>query len=144
MVRSDGIAGAVEQFATQINAMPMALGLSNTSYRNCTGLPDSGQLSTCRDIASLAKRIILDFPEYYAYDNEKSFKYNNINQENRNPLVQKGLADGLKTGHTDAGGFGLVASAQRGNRRVTLAVNRCTSMYQRSEESVRLPEWSFA
>ena len=144
IVLAEGIAGSEEQFVEQMNAKARELGLSNTSYRNCTGLPDSGQLSTCRDIAHLAKRIILDFPEYYAYDNEKSFKYNNISQENRNPLVQKGMADGLKTGHTDAGGFGLVASAQRGGRRVVLVVNGCTSMHQRSEESVRLLEWSFS
>ena len=66
---------------------------------------------SARDIATLARRLIQDFPEYYKYDSEKTFKYNNIEQQNRNPLVQKGLADGLKTGHTDDGGYGLVASA---------------------------------
>ena len=66
---------------------------------------------SCRDIATLAWRIIHDFPQYYHYDSEKTFKYNNIEQGNRNPLVQKGTADGLKTGHTEAGGYGLVASA---------------------------------
>ena len=144
IVLAEGIAGSEEQFVDEMNAKAKELGLTNTTYRNCTGLPDSGQLSTCRDIANLAKRIIVDFPDYYGYDNEKSFKYNNINQENRNPLVQKGLADGLKTGHTDAGGFGLAASAKRDNRRVILVINGCTSMHQRSEESVKLLDWSFS
>ena len=66
---------------------------------------------SARDIATLARRIIQDFPQYYHYDSEKTFKYNNIEQGNRNPLVQKGLADGLKTGHTDEGGYG--AGGQR-------------------------------
>ena len=143
MVLAEGISGSEGEFVEQMNKKAKELGLNNTTYRNCTGLPDSGQLSTCRDIATLAKRIIIDFPDYYKYDNEKSFEFNHINQQNRNPLVQKGLADGLKTGHTDAGGYGLVASAQRGNRRVILVINGCTSMHQRSEESVNLLEWSF-
>ena len=98
---------------------------------------------SARDIATLARRIIQDFPEYYKYDSEKSFKYNNIDQENRNPLVQKGLADGLKTGHTDAGGYGLVVSALRGGRRVIVVLNGMGTMHQRAEESERLLEWAF-
>ena len=74
---------------------------------------------------------------------EKTFKYNGIEQGNRNPLVQKGVADGLKTGHTEEGGYGLVASSARGGRRVVVVVNGLTSMHQRAEESERLLEWSF-
>ena len=143
IVLAEAIAGSEEQFTDLMNAKAKELGLTRTTYRNCTGWPDPAQRSTCRDIATLAKRIITDFPEYYAYDSEKLFKYNNINQENRNPLVQKGLADGLKTGHTEEGGYGLVASSQRGNRRVILVINGCTSMHQRAEDSIRLLEWSF-
>ena len=143
IVLAEGISGSEDQFVELMNAKAKELALNNTTYRNCTGWPDAAQMSTCRDIASLARRIIQDFPEYYAYDNEKSFKYNNISQENRNPLVQKGLADGLKTGHTESGGYGVVASAQRGGRRVILVINGCNSMHQRAEESVRLLEWSF-
>jgi D-alanyl-D-alanine carboxypeptidase (penicillin-binding protein 5/6) len=126
-----------------MNQKAKELGLTNSNFRNTTGWPDADQHMSCRDIATLARHIIQDFPEYYRYDSEKTFKYNGIEQENRNPLVQKGLADGLKTGHTDAGGFGLVASAQRGNRRVIVVVNGLTSMHQRREESERLLEWSF-
>jgi len=143
IVLAEAIAGSEPAFAELMNAKAKELGLTHSFFRNCTGWPDSEQHMTCRDIATLARRIILDFPEYYRYDSEKTFKYNNIEQQNRNPLVQKGLADGLKTGHTEAGGYGLAASAQRNGRRVVLVANGMTSMHQRAEESERLLEWSF-
>ncbi len=143
IVFAEAIAGSEEQFAEQMNQKARELGMDHTNFRNATGWPDPEQRMSARDIATLARRLIQDFPEYYKYDSEKSFKYNNIEQQNRNPLVQKGLADGLKTGHTDDGGFGLVASAERSGRRVVLVVNGLTSMHQRGEESERLLEWSF-
>ena len=143
VVLAEAIAGSEDQFVDLMNAKAKELGLSNTHFRNCTGWPDPDQKMSCRDIANLAKRLIQDFPEYYHYDNERSFKYGGIEQQNRNPLVQKGLADGLKTGHTDAGGFGLVASALRGSRRVILVVNGLPSMHARREEGERLLEWAF-
>ncbi len=143
IVLAEAVAGSEEGFADLMNQKAKELGLTNSSFRNSTGWPDANQQMSCRDIANLARRLIADFPEYYKYDNEKSYKYNGIEQQNRNPLVQKGLADGLKTGHTDAGGYGLVASAQRGGRRVVLVANGMNSMKQRAEESERLLEWSF-
>ena len=143
LVLAEAIAGSEDQFVELMNAKARDLGLTNTNYANCTGWPDATQHMSCRDIATLAAHIIRDFPEYYHYDKETSFKYNGINQENRNSLVQKGLADGLKTGHTDAGGYGLVGSADRGGRRVIVVINGLTSMHARAEESERLLEWSF-
>ncbi len=143
VVLAEAVAGSEEGFADLMNQKAKELGLTNTSFRNSTGWPDSQQQMSCRDIATLARHLITDFPEYYRYDNEKSFKYNNIEQQNRNPLVQKGVADGLKTGHTEAGGYGLVASAERGGRRVIVVANGMASMHQRAEESERLLEWSF-
>jgi len=143
IVLAEAVAGSEEGFAELMNQKAKEVGLTNSTFRNCTGWPDAGQQMSCRDIATLARRLITDFPEYYKYDNEKSFRYNNIEQQNRNPLVQKGLADGLKTGHTEAGGYGLVASAQRAGRRVVVVANGMTSMKQRAEESERLLEWSF-
>ena len=143
IVLAEAIAGSEEQFADLMNAKAAELGLTNTHFANCTGWPDATQHMSCRDIATLAAHIIRDFPEYYHYDRETTFKYNGIEQQNRNSLVQKGLADGLKTGHTEAGGYGLVGSADRGGRRVILVVNGLTSMHQRAEESERLLEWSF-
>ena len=140
---AEAIAGSEEGFAELMNVKARELGLNDSYFRNSTGWPDPAQRMTCRDIATLARRLITDFPEYYKYDAEKSFKYNGIEQQNRNPLVQKGLADGLKTGHTEEGGYGLVASAIRGGRRVIVVVNGLASMHQRAEESERLLEWSY-
>ncbi len=144
IVLAEAIAGSENEFVEQMNAKAKEFGLQAASFRNCTGWPDPAQRMSCRDIATIARRLITDFPEYYKYDNVKSYTYNNILQQNRNPLVQKGLADGLKTGHTDEGGFGLVASAQRAGRRVIVVANGMTSMHQRAEESERLLEWSFS
>jgi len=143
IVLAEGIAGSEDQFVELMNAKARELGMTHTLFRNTTGWPDPQHRMSVRDIATLARRIIQDFPEYYKYDSEKSFKYNNIDQGNRNPLVQKGLADGLKTGHTDDGGYGLVASAMRAGRRVILVINGLGTMKQRSEESERLLEWAF-
>jgi D-alanyl-D-alanine carboxypeptidase (penicillin-binding protein 5/6) len=143
VVLAEAIAGSEEAFVEQMNVEAKQFGLTQSNFRNSTGWPDPDHHMSCRDIAMLAKRIISDFPEYYKYDAERAFKYNGIEQENRNPLVQKGVADGLKTGHTDEAGYGLVASSQRAGRRVILVVNGLTSMHQRAEESERLLEWSF-
>ncbi len=144
IVFAEAIAGSEEQFAELMNQKAKELGLTNSNFRNSTGWPDPEQHMSCRDIASLARRIIQDFPEYYHYDAEKTFKYNNIEQPNRNPLVQKGTADGLKTGHTEAAGYGLVASGKRGERRVIVVLNGLESMHQRAEEGERLLDWAFA
>ena len=144
IVLAEGIAGSEEQFVEMMNAKAKLLGMTNTNYRNCTGWPDPDQYMSCRDIATLARHIISDFPQYYHYDSEKTFKYNNIEQENRNPLVQRGSADGLKTGHTEAGGYGVVASTLRGNRRVILVLNGMQTMHERASESERLMDWAFA
>ena len=143
IVLAEAIAGSEDQFVELMNQKAKEIGLTNTQYRNCTGWPDPDQHMSCRDIAAIARHVISEYPEYYHYDGERSFKYNGIEQENRNPLVQKGLADGLKTGHTDSGGFGVVASAQRGSRRVIVVLNGLVSMHARREESERLLEWSF-
>lgn len=144
IVFAEAISGSEEQFVELMNQKAKELGLNNSNFRNSTGWPDPEQHMSCRDIATLARRIIRDFPEYYHYDSEKTFKYNNIEQGNRNPLVQKGTADGLKTGHTEAGGYGLVASTKRNDRRVILVLNGLESMHQRAEEGERLMDWAFA
>ena len=144
VVFAEAISGSEEQFAELMNQKGKELGLNNSNFKNSTGWPDPEQRMSCRDIATLAQRIIHDFPEYYHYDAEKTFRYNNIEQGNRNPLVQRGTADGLKTGHTEAGGYGLVASGKRGERRVIVVLNGLESMHQRAEEGERLMDWAFA
>ena len=143
VVLAEAIAGSEDQFAELMNKTGQQLGLTHSVFKNCTGWPDAEQHMSARDIAMLAGRIIGDFPDYYHYDAEKSFRYNGIEQGNRNPMVQKGTADGLKTGHTEAGGYGLVASSKRNGRRVILVLNGMTSMHQRAEEAERLMDWAF-
>jgi D-alanyl-D-alanine carboxypeptidase (penicillin-binding protein 5/6) len=143
-VLAESIAGSEEKFVDEMNAKAKELGMTHSTFRNPTGWPDPDQLMSCRDISTLARRIILDFPEYYKYDAERSFKYNNIEQENRHPMVQAGTADGLKTGHTDAGGFGLVASSLRDGRRIMMVLNGMKSMHERASESEQMMNWAFA
>jgi serine-type D-Ala-D-Ala carboxypeptidase (penicillin-binding protein 5/6) len=137
-------AGSQEHFVDLMNARAKEIGLTHSTFRNPTGWPDPEQFMSCRDIATVAARIIVDFPEYYKYESERSFKYNNIEQENRNPMVQAGTADGLKTGHTDAGGFGLVASSLRDGRRLIMVLNGMPSMHERAKEGERIMNWGFA
>jgi len=144
IVFAEAIAGSEEQFAELMNAKAKEIGLTRSVFRNSTGWPDPEQHMSARDIATLARRIIRDFPEYYHYDSEKSFRYNGIDQGNRNPMVQRGTADGLKTGHTEAGGYGLVASSSRNGRRLIMVLNGMSTMRERAEESERLMDWAFA
>ena len=144
IVLAESISGSEEQFADLMNDTAKKLGLTNSHFMNATGWPADDHYMSCHDIATLAGDIIRQFPQYYHYDSEKTFKYNNIEQGNRNPLVQKGSADGLKTGHTEAGGYGVVASTKRGDRRVILVLNGMNTMRERSEELERLMDWAFA
>ncbi|MCW5750841.1 MAG: D-alanyl-D-alanine carboxypeptidase [Alphaproteobacteria bacterium] len=144
IVIAEGLAGSEERFAEQMTARARELGLRTSVFKNSTGLPDPEHMMTARELAVLAKIMIETFPEYYRYYSETSFTYNNTRQGNRNPLLYKNMgADGLKTGHTEAAGYGLTASAKRGDRRLILVVNGLKSMNQRSREAERLMEWGF-
>lgn len=144
IVLAEAISGSEQQFAELLNSTGRRIGLQNSNFRNSTGWPDPEHRMTARDLAILARRIIEDFPDQYRYYNERSFRFNNISQDNRNPLLARVAgADGLKTGHTEEAGFGLTGSARRGDRRVILVVNGLPSMRARAEESERLMEWAF-
>jgi D-alanyl-D-alanine carboxypeptidase (penicillin-binding protein 5/6) len=144
IVLAEGISGSETQFAELMNETGRRIGLRDSTFRNATGWPDPEHRMSCRDLAHLARRIIHDFPEYYSFYNERSFRWNDISQENRNPALSRVAgADGLKTGHTDEAGYGLTASAIRGGRRLILVVNGLNSMRARAEESERLFEWAF-
>jgi D-alanyl-D-alanine carboxypeptidase (penicillin-binding protein 5/6) len=144
IVLAEGISGSEQQFAELMNEVARRIGLRSSNFRNATGWPDPEHRMTARDLATLARRIITDHPEFYRYYNERSFRWNDISQENRNPtLARVPGADGLKTGHTEEAGYGLTASAMRGDRRLILVVNGLPSMRSRAEESERLLEWGF-
>jgi len=145
VVMAEGLAGTESAFVERMNAMARTLGLSNSQFTTATGWPDPAQYSTAADLARLARRTIKDFPKYYRYYGETSFTYGGIKQGNRNPLLydSRSGADGLKTGHTSAGGYGLTASAKRGKRRLILVINGLPSARARATESRRLLDWGF-
>ncbi len=144
IVLAEGLAGSEEAFVEQENEKAKELGLNNSHFANVSGLPDPNEYVTARDLALLARRLIVDFPEYYHYDAEKDFTYNGIRQGNRNPLLYKDLgADGMKTGHTEEAGYSLTASAVREGRRVIMVMGGLQSMKARAQESERLLEWAF-
>jgi serine-type D-Ala-D-Ala carboxypeptidase (penicillin-binding protein 5/6) len=144
IVVAEGIAGTEDAFAELMTRRGKEIGLTGSNFVNSTGWPDDGQIMTARDIAVLSMRMISDFPEYYPYFAEKTFTYSGITQANRNPLLYRNVgADGLKTGHTVAAGYGLAASAKRGERRLILVVNGLESLKQRASESLRMLDWGF-
>jgi D-alanyl-D-alanine carboxypeptidase (penicillin-binding protein 5/6) len=144
IVIAEGLSGSEDAFAEQMTRKAREIGLVNSTFRNATGWPADGHAMSARDLATLALRIIREFPQYYPIFKEISFTYNGIKQGNRNPLLYRNFgADGLKTGHTEASGYGLVASAERNGRRLVLVLNGLSSMRERSSESARLLDWGF-
>ncbi|MXV44557.1 D-alanyl-D-alanine carboxypeptidase [Saccharibacter sp. 17.LH.SD] len=144
IVLAEGIAGSEERFVALMNQAAGRLKLRGSHFANVTGWPDANHYMTARDVGTIADHLIHDFPQYYHFFGEKDFTYNHIHQGNRNVLVDKGLADGLKTGHTDAGGFGLCASSERNGSRVIVVINGTASSNERAHEGERLMSWAFA
>jgi D-alanyl-D-alanine carboxypeptidase (penicillin-binding protein 5/6) len=146
---AEGVAGTVDNFVAQMNRQAQAWGLKNTSFKNVTGLTESGHRSTARELATIAQHVIRDFPERYAaYYSMKEFAFNNIRQPNRNLLLARDPSvDGMKTGYTDAAGYCLIASAQRdfpgGKRRLLSVVMGADSMQARANESQKLLNWGY-
>jgi len=139
VVIAEGISGDEEAFAREMNRYAKLLGMKNTYFTNSTGWPHPDLKTTSKDLIILTKNLIKNFPELYTLFNEKTFKYNNIKQSNRNPLLYSvNGADGLKTGHTNESGYGLIGSVERNNRRVTIIINGINSKKKRTYESKRL------
>jgi len=144
IVIAEGLGGTESNFAVEMTERAAELGLTNSVFKNATGWPEEGHVMSARDIATLALRLITDFPQYYAIFAETSFTYNDIKQSNRNPLLYDFPgADGLKTGHTEASGYGLAASAVRNGRRLILILNGLESVQDRTREAERLLDWGF-
>jgi len=138
------IAGSEENFVQLMNREAARLGLKNTQFKNSTGLTDTGHYSSARDLATLAVALIRDFPDFYPIYAKKEFSYNRINQPNRNRLLWLDpTVDGVKTGHTDAAGYCLIASAKRGPRRLLSVVLGTESDNARASESQKLLNWGF-
>ena len=142
---AEAISGSEEAFAQAMTEKALELGLTGSSFMNSTGLDAPGHLMTVRDLATLARRIIADFPGHYAYYAEREFVYRDIRQPNRNPLLQANVpgVDGMKTGYTELAGYGLVATAKRGERRVIAVLAGLGSMRERAQEGERVLEYGF-
>ncbi len=135
IVVAEGMAGTESTFANLMNAEARKLQLEDSHFTNATGLPDPGQHVTVRDLATIARHIVYDFPQYYEIYSETEFTWNKIRQENRNPLLDATIgADGLKTGYTEELGYGLVGSAVRDGQRLILVMNGLASEKERAEE----------
>ncbi len=144
IVLAEGLAGSEDLFADALNAKAKELRMNNTNLMNASGWPDPDHYSTARDLAKLAQAMIRNFPEYYHYYSEPRFRYAEITQENRNPLLSRNIgADGLKTGHTDDGGYGLIGTGvNKDGRRVIMVLNGMESKTERKTESVRMLKWA--
>ncbi len=144
IVLAEGIAGSETAFADMMTRHAQKIGLTSANFKNATGWPDPEHRINLFDLAQLARRTISDYSEFYSIYSERSFTWNGIEQGNRNPLLGRFTgADGLKTGHTEASGYGLVASAKRGDTRRIVVVNGLDSQAQRRDESLRLMQAAF-
>jgi D-alanyl-D-alanine carboxypeptidase (penicillin-binding protein 5/6) len=141
---AQGIAGSEPKFADMMTRRARELGLEKSFFANSTGLPDANLKVTVRELAKLARHIIHTYPEYYPFYSEKEFTWNKIRQQNRNPLLAMGIgADGMKTGYTSEGGYGLVGTAVQADMRLIVVVNGVKTAPERATEARRLLEWGF-
>ncbi len=141
---AEHVAGTEEVFAQMMNQYAQQLGMHSTHFANATGMPADGHVTTARDLATLARAIIAEFPEHYAWHSIREFTFNDITQSNRNTLLWRDPSvDGLKTGHTEDAGFCLVASAKRDGMRLISVVLGTASEKARADGSQALLNYGF-
>jgi D-alanyl-D-alanine carboxypeptidase (penicillin-binding protein 5/6) len=141
---AEHVAGTEAVFAEVMNQYAASLGMHSSHFENATGLPGEQHYSTARDLATLARAIINEFPEYYKWYSVREFEYNSINQNNRNSLLWRDTTvDGMKTGHTDDAGYCLVSSAKRDGMRVVSVVLGTSSAKSRVDGSQALINYGF-
>ncbi|WP_347138626.1 D-alanyl-D-alanine carboxypeptidase family protein [Paracoccus sp. SSK6] len=147
VVLAEGLAGTEEAFARQMTERARTLGLKHSVFKNSTGWPAEGHVMSAEDLGMLAMHIIRDFPQYYGDFALTEFRYMDrvpSNRFNRNPILKLGIgADGLKTGHTQEAGYGLVGSAVQDGRRVIFVISGLPSETARAEEAERITNWAF-
>jgi D-alanyl-D-alanine carboxypeptidase (penicillin-binding protein 5/6) len=147
VVVAEGLAGTEEDFAGKMNERARQLGLMDSHFVNSSGWPDPGHRMSMHDLGRIAARLITEFPDYYSYFALTEFPYDGRspdNRFNRNPLLKLGIgADGLKTGHTQEAGYGLVGSAVQDGRRIVFVISGLGSEKERAEEAERVVNWAF-
>ncbi|MFD2180568.1 D-alanyl-D-alanine carboxypeptidase family protein [Rhodoplanes azumiensis] len=142
---AEGIAGNERSFAEMATKRAREIGLTRSTFGNATGLPDPANQVTMRELAKLAQHIIKTYPEFYSIYGEREFTWNKIRQLNRNPLLPLNIgADGMKTGFTAEGGYGLVGSAVQNGLRLIVAINGLKTAKDRADEGKRLLDWGFS
>lgn len=146
-VLAEALSGSETEFARAMTVRAKQLGMTQSSFGNSNGWPHPNQKMSARDLATLATRLIRDFPHYYGFFSEREFTFDNrspANRFNRNPLLKLDIgADGLKTGHTAAAGYGVVGSATRNGRRIVLMISGLSSDEERAREAEKLVNWAF-
>jgi len=141
---AEHVAASEQGFVSMMNRMAESLGMTNTNFMNASGLPDVDHYTTAKDLSIVARRMIQDFPEHYALYSQKSYTFNDIEQKNRNKLLWQDVSvDGMKTGHTQAAGYCLVASAVRDDMRLISIVLGTASDKTRLAETQRLLNYGF-
>lgn len=144
IVLAEAMAGNERAFAEMMTKRAREIGLTRSTFANSNGLPDPGNKMTVRELAMLARHIIQTYPEFYKLFGEKEFTWNKIRQPNRNPLLNSlEGADGLKTGYTKEGGYGMVGSAVQNGVRLIVAVNGLEDPEDRANEAKKMLEWGF-
>lgn len=142
VVLAEGISGTQDAFVAAMNQKATQLGMNDSHFMNSSGWPDPEHYSTAHDLSVMARAMIRDFPEYYPIFSEKEFTYHKITQANRNPLLYKNIgADGMKTGHTEDGGYGLIGSGTLNGRRVVFVLNGMESNKDRAQEGTKMLEY---
>jgi len=141
---AEGISSSEAEFAKLMNKTAKKIGLTNSNFVNSTGWPDKFHYMSARDLAILSRQLIKKFPEYYHYFAKQVYKYSNIKQSNRNTLLFRDVGvDGLKTGHTEDGGYGIAVSGKSGDSRVIVVVNGLDDDGSRADEAERLLSYGF-
>jgi D-alanyl-D-alanine carboxypeptidase (penicillin-binding protein 5/6) len=141
---AEGIAGNESEFARLMNGRAREIGLTKSNFTNSTGLPDKDMRVPLRELAMLARHLILTYPEFYPWYEKREFTWNKIRQQNRNPLLALNIgADGLKTGYTAEAGYALVGSAVQNGQRLIVALSGTKSEKERADEGKKLLEWGF-
>ncbi|THB74226.1 MAG: D-alanyl-D-alanine carboxypeptidase [Gammaproteobacteria bacterium] len=141
---AEHVAGGEDTFAQYMNQYAKKLGMKDTNFMNCTGLPHKNHYTTARDISILARNLINNFPNFYDWYSQKSYTFNNITQHNRNKLLwQDKYVDGLKTGYTEDAGYCLAASAEREGMRLVSVVLGTESAKARAKQSQQLLNYGF-
>src|SRR4030081_759249 len=144
MVLAEAMVGNETAFAEMMTKRARELGLTQSTFANSNGLPDPGNKMTVRELAKLARYIIQTYPEFYKLFGEREFTWNKIRQPNRNPLLTSlEGADGLKTGYTKEGGYGMVGSAVQNGMRLIVVVNGLEDSDDRASEAKKMLEWGF-